>query len=685
MILQADQKFIDASHVAHLLTAGEKYADRLTFSVDRQYHGKDLAGCLFVIRGVNSAGNLSLQTLSQETTDTAILLTWNISPAFTAVSGILALEIVCYDEDNMILKYTVTPMQVRESVLEEYSGGVDAIEEALKEMEQILEETRSISVKLPIIKDGTWWLYNTDSGAYEDSGQPAQGPAGQDGRDGADGVPGKDGTDGVPGADGLDGADGKSAYEIWLDAGNVGTEADFLASLKGDTGEIPDTSEILEAAQNAESVANSVRADLVNYYRKSETYTQEEVNQLISAIPKFAIAVVSALPTSEISPTTVYLLKSGSETDNLYTEYIYVNSAWETLGAQKMDLSGYYTSAQTDALLDDKVDKADGMGLSANNLTDALLAKLNGVENGANKTIIDTDLDESSDNAIANRAVAVAIALLQAVAHTHDNQSVLDSITAALWAQVTSSAHSHNNINLLNSISPGDLDKLRETLPSSIYELQERVDNCLPLSGGTMDTNSKVTIPGENNRSTSLTRAGIRCDVAANGGWFQGIAYYDATDTTALCYIGAYGIGDELKYICLGGMYNDPLVKIMPDGTIICPNLSDSGWITCTLGSFATSGTIKYRIVGKQIAVYGSQVVLAKEAAMSPKAPQSIASCTYDFTNIKNVSGIGRWGSYAGIISLAKYNGSNIIHICGIGSAIPAETSGDFYVTGFID
>lgn len=30
--------------------------------------------------------------------------------------------------------------------------------------------------------------------------------------------------------------DGKSAYEIWLDEGNVGTEEDFIASLKGDTG-----------------------------------------------------------------------------------------------------------------------------------------------------------------------------------------------------------------------------------------------------------------------------------------------------------------------------------------------------------------------------------------------------------------------------------------------------------------
>ena len=32
--------------------------------------------------------------------------------------------------------------------------------------------------------------------------------------------------------DGKDGVDGKSAYEIWLDEGNTGTEAEFLASLK---------------------------------------------------------------------------------------------------------------------------------------------------------------------------------------------------------------------------------------------------------------------------------------------------------------------------------------------------------------------------------------------------------------------------------------------------------------------
>lgn len=48
------------------------------------------------------------------------------------------------------------------------------------------------------------------------------------------------GAKGSTGSSGESGADGKSAYQIWLDVGNVGTEEEYLKSLvgpKGDTGE----------------------------------------------------------------------------------------------------------------------------------------------------------------------------------------------------------------------------------------------------------------------------------------------------------------------------------------------------------------------------------------------------------------------------------------------------------------
>ena len=92
--------------------------------------------------------------------------------------------------------------------------------------------------------------------------------------------------------------------------------------------------------------ANSI-TPLTNHQSLANYYTKSEVNSQISSIPKFAIAVVTDLPTRNISNTTIYLKKTGDDTQNLYTEYIYVNSKWEQLGTQKLDLSGYLT--KTDA------------------------------------------------------------------------------------------------------------------------------------------------------------------------------------------------------------------------------------------------------------------------------------------------------------------------------------------------
>lgn len=54
---------------------------------------------------------------------------------------------------------------------------------------------------------------------------------GADGRDGVDGAPGVDGQDG------RDGQDGLSAYEVAVGGGFEGTEAEWLASLKGEPGQ----------------------------------------------------------------------------------------------------------------------------------------------------------------------------------------------------------------------------------------------------------------------------------------------------------------------------------------------------------------------------------------------------------------------------------------------------------------
>lgn len=106
----------------------------------------------------------------------------------------------------------------------------------------------------------------------------------------------------------------------------------------------PVTSGGIKTALNETIAAIKSANDLVNYYTKSQTYTQTEINQKISAIPKFAIKVVQSLPVSDISDTTVYLVPNGSGgTQNLYDEYIHTTNGWEKLGSQTVDLTGYAT------------------------------------------------------------------------------------------------------------------------------------------------------------------------------------------------------------------------------------------------------------------------------------------------------------------------------------------------------
>lgn len=90
-------------------------------------------------------------------------------------------------------------------------------------------------------------------------------------------------------------------------------------------------------------ITNAV-LDLLNYYSKSQTYTREEIDQKVSAIPKFAIKVVDVLPSEDISSTTIYLLKAGNDSGDLYTEYLWTEGKWEILGSQRVDLSGYVKS-----------------------------------------------------------------------------------------------------------------------------------------------------------------------------------------------------------------------------------------------------------------------------------------------------------------------------------------------------
>ena len=68
--------------------------------------------------------------------------------------------------------------------------------------EDAADEAETFSKNAPKIQDGTWWIYNPETGVYEDSGQEAQGEQGIQGPQGIQGVPGPQGNTGPVGPQG---------------------------------------------------------------------------------------------------------------------------------------------------------------------------------------------------------------------------------------------------------------------------------------------------------------------------------------------------------------------------------------------------------------------------------------------------------------------------------------------------
>jgi hypothetical protein len=109
---------------------------------------------------------------------------------------------------------------------------------------------------------------------------------------------------------------------------------------------------------NSESVKSLTHRAVAAKFRNIESS--------LTKIPKFKISVVDELPTSEISLSTIYLLRNAdTSTNNLFTEYIYVELTkdnpetaedeskygWEKLGEQTLVVEDIVTNDQLNQTL----------------------------------------------------------------------------------------------------------------------------------------------------------------------------------------------------------------------------------------------------------------------------------------------------------------------------------------------
>ena len=92
---------------------------------------------------------------------------------------------------------------------------------------------------------------------------------------------------------------------------------------------------LLDLFENKENVLDKLSIDTngnLLFDNKAITSNGSSIKMLI----------VDTLPTENISENTIYLVSNNSSnTNNIYTEYVYINSNWEIIGSTDIDLSNY--------------------------------------------------------------------------------------------------------------------------------------------------------------------------------------------------------------------------------------------------------------------------------------------------------------------------------------------------------
>lgn len=188
------------------------------------------------------------------------------------------------------------------------------------------------------------------------------------------------------------------------------------------------------------------------YYTETEIDAKvNNINSQINSLIGFTATIVNSLPaTGEVGVMYLKLNTSASVEGNIYDEYIWVNNNFEKIGSTEttVDLSGYVTQTEMNTQLANKAninhghlsrdieinpDVEDGMWASEygiNRQTDVNCyvydheKKLENIDDGANKTVVDSSLSSSSTNPVQNKVVNSALNGKSNTGHEHTSDEI---------------------------------------------------------------------------------------------------------------------------------------------------------------------------------------------------------------------------------------------------------------------
>ena len=161
-------------------------------------------------------------------------------------------------------------------------------------------------------------------------------------------------------------------------------------------------------------------------------------------------------------------------------------------------LTNYATEAYVSGALNTKVDKVDGKYLSTNDYTSAEKTKLAGIATGANKTVVDSALSNTSTNPVQNKAVYTALSGKSDSDHKH----AAGDITSGTLAIARGGTGVTSN--------PSMLTNLGSTTAASVFAASPRpgVTGTLPVAnGGTGQTKAWTNGTVSSVNSTTVTSA----------------------------------------------------------------------------------------------------------------------------------------------------------------------------------
>ncbi|HRR78529.1 MAG TPA: hypothetical protein P5191_17260, partial [Ruminococcus sp.] len=314
------------------------------------------------------------------------------------------------------------------------------------------------------------------------------------------------------------GLDGKSAYEIAIEHGYVGTEEEWLASLHGKDGITPDMSEYPKASEvqtiveqeiapvaeeshthdnkaTLDSITPELFSDLSGL-QQFEDRTQYEIQTLNEAVENLRPsththnnkAVLDRITEAMIDAIAEYPPFEDWTREQIHTLFEMVNNFSNTAHTHENKVT---LDALTPELFSDLAGLQqfeDSTQYDIQTINEALLTLNAQRHTHDNKAVLDTITEQymrdqaafQASTAGALHGLSTGLSEVSAQAHSHANKAVLDGITQEMLddmasiATVIGQAHWHHNLTTLNSITESHVSRWNEAYTAAM-NLNERV------------------------------------------------------------------------------------------------------------------------------------------------------------------------------------------------------------------